>query len=195
MPKLRVIPGGRSDDAEFERLIAPHLAVLYRAAYRFTRNAADAEDLVQDVCIRGFLKRADLEGMESPRAWLLRVQYRLFIDGARRRKSAPSTAMSELPEEIAACEMPSEEPGPDVQADSVLAERRLERAWRHLDNVQQALLALHDIEGYSLIELEGMTGLPQGTLKSRLHRARVRLGRLLQRESLCGMTLASGQEG
>jgi RNA polymerase sigma-70 factor (ECF subfamily) len=48
------------------------------------------------------------------------------------------------------------------------------------------LLALHDIEGYSLADLQEITGLKEGTLKSRLHRARVRLGKLLQREQRFG---------
>jgi DNA-directed RNA polymerase specialized sigma24 family protein len=43
------------------------------------------------------------------------------------------------------------------------------------------LLALHDVEGYTLVEIHSLTGLKEGTIKSRLHRARVRLGRLLQR--------------
>jgi DNA-directed RNA polymerase specialized sigma24 family protein len=60
--------------------------------------------------------------------------------------------------------------------------RWLDNAWRHLDHEQRALLALHDIEGHTLAELMELTGLKEGTLKSRLHRARVRLGKLLQRE-------------
>jgi RNA polymerase sigma-70 factor (ECF subfamily) len=45
-------------------------------------------------------------------------------------------------------------------------------------------LALHDIEGFSLRELKDLTGLPEGTLKSRLHRTRARLGRLLSNEAM-----------
>ena len=59
---------------------------------------------------------------------------------------------------------------------------RIEDAWRHLSEEQRLLLALHDVEGYSLAEIHSLTGLKDGTIKSRLHRARVRLGRLLQRE-------------
>jgi RNA polymerase sigma-70 factor (ECF subfamily) len=47
---------------------------------------------------------------------------------------------------------------------------------------QRLLLVLHDVEGYSLAEIQSLTGLKEGTIKSRLHRARVRLGRLLQRD-------------
>jgi RNA polymerase sigma-70 factor (ECF subfamily) len=55
-----------------------------------------------------------------------------------------------------------------------------------LDSEQQALLAMHDIEGHSLAELMELTGLKEGTLKSRLHRARVRLGKLLHRDAPTG---------
>jgi RNA polymerase sigma-70 factor (ECF subfamily) len=51
-----------------------------------------------------------------------------------------------------------------------------------LDREQRALLALHDVEGYTLEEINRITGLKEGTLKSRLHRARVRLGKFLRRE-------------
>jgi RNA polymerase sigma-70 factor (ECF subfamily) len=60
--------------------------------------------------------------------------------------------------------------------------RHLDAAWRKLDREQRGLLALHDVEGYTLAELRGITGLKEGTLKSRLHRARVRLGKLLRVE-------------
>ena len=74
-------------------------------------------------------------------------------------------------------------PSPVEEAERALTQRRLSRAWQHLDKEQRALLALHDVEGYSLAELKELTGLKDGTLKSRLHRARIRLGKLLKREA------------
>jgi RNA polymerase sigma-70 factor (ECF subfamily) len=50
------------------------------------------------------------------------------------------------------------------------------------------LLALHDVEGHSLAEINEITGIKEGTLKSRLHRARVRLGKLLRREQAGNLT-------
>lgn len=183
MPKLRVIPGGRAPAAAFNRVVEPHLSALYRSGYRLTRNVADAEDLVQDVCVRAYSRLTELEQMENPRAWLLCIQYRLFVDMTRQRRSASFATSSTCESEDALLEMSSPEPGPEEQADSAFGEARLERAWQYLDRVQQALLALHDIEGYSLAELVEITGITEGTLKSRLHRARVRLGRLLSADS------------
>ena len=181
MVSLTIIPGDRDATSSFENFIRPHFDALYRRAYRLTLNAADAEDLVQDVCVRAYPHLAEIQALENPRAWLMRVLYRLFVDLARHRKRSPFRPMSTT-EEGASDTVACEEPGPEAQTDSAIGEGRLERAWQRLEKVQQALLALHDIEGYTLAELQEMTGLPQGTLKSRLSRARVKLGRLLQSE-------------
>jgi RNA polymerase sigma-70 factor (ECF subfamily) len=74
----------------------------------------------------------------------------------------------------------SEGPGPDEHAEWSGEAERLARVWPRIDRDNRALLALHDIEGYTLEELTDITGLKEGTLKSRLHRARVLLGRLLR---------------
>jgi RNA polymerase sigma factor (sigma-70 family) len=169
--------GGESESERFARLIRLHYQSLYRAAYRLTRSTVDAEDLVQEVCVRAYPRLAEIEGLEQPRSWLLRVQYRLFIDLRRRYERTHVRAIDEN-EEFA-----SAEPGPADEADRAQHRGRIEDAWRHLSHEQRLLLALHDIEGYTLVEINSLTGLKDGTIKSRLHRARVRLGRLLAREN------------
>jgi RNA polymerase sigma factor (sigma-70 family) len=178
MTRLRVIPGGRSASDRFVALVGPHFDTLYRTAYRWTRAAHDAEDLVQDLCVRAYPRLRELELLDDVRGWLLCVMYRLFVDSTRRYER---THVRSIDSEAGA-DFVSHEPTPEEQADSAIAQRRLSLAWRHIAKDQRALLALHDIEGYTLAELEEMTGLKQGTLKSRLHRTRVRLGRLLERE-------------
>jgi RNA polymerase sigma factor (sigma-70 family) len=171
-----VVPGGASESDRFATLIRQHYQALYRAAYRLTRSAVDAEDLVQEVCVRAYARLAEVEGLEQPRGWLLRVLYRLFID-VRRRYERKHVRPIEETEEFA-----SSDPGPAEEVDRALHRWRIEQAWRHLNPEQRLLLSLHDVEGYSLLEIQSLTGIKEGTIKSRLHRARVRLGRLLQRE-------------
>jgi RNA polymerase sigma-70 factor (ECF subfamily) len=102
---------------------------------------------------------------------------RLFIDQTRRYERSHVAPLDTRIEDT----LVSDVPEVADQVDEALRKQRLDRAWRRLGKEQQALLALHDIEGYSLAELIEMTGLKEGTLKSRLHRARVKLGRLLRR--------------
>jgi RNA polymerase sigma-70 factor (ECF subfamily) len=180
--KLAVIPGGGGISAaqRFESLVRPHYDVLYRAAYRLTRSVHDAEDLVQEVCVRAYPRLEALAGLDNARGWLLCVMQRLFIDQLRRYERSHVEALDVRHEQT----LVSDAPGVVEQVDSALRRQRLDRAWQRLAKEQRVLLALHDIEGYSLAELVQITGLKEGTLKSRLHRARVKLGKLLQREGV-----------
>ena len=76
--------GGGSGSDAFTTLVRQHYQTLYRAAYRLTRSAVDAEDLVQEVCARAYPRIGEITRLEQPRGWLLRVLYRLFIDLRRR---------------------------------------------------------------------------------------------------------------
>lgn len=178
MEKITVLPGGRAAARQFEALVRPHYDTLYRVAYRLTRTVHDAEDLVQEACIRAYPHLEKLAGLEDPRGWLLNVMRNLFIDLTRRYEQSHVSSL----ETAVDAPLHDQAPGPAELADAALAGHRLDRAWRRLDPQQRELLALHDIEGYSLTELVGMTGLKEGTLKSKLHRARVRLGKLLRLE-------------
>jgi RNA polymerase sigma factor (sigma-70 family) len=163
---------------EFRELVAPHLAALFRSAYRLTGNRADAEDIVQEVCVRAYAHLRTLRALEQPKNWLHKIAYRVFVDGARRRTRSPVHATAEDFDTTRA----SEQPSPDEAVEGELAERRVLNALAQLDSEQRSLLALH-VEGYSLSELQTMTDLSTEVLKARLYRARVRLGKLLAADS------------
>jgi RNA polymerase sigma-70 factor (ECF subfamily) len=159
---------------EFSELVAPHIPALFRSAYRLTGNRSDAEDVVQEVCMRAYTHLAALRELEKPKSWLMKIAYRVFVDGVRRRARSPVRASSE---DFDATRL-SDEPTPEERAEGELAERRLLAALAKLEREQRALLALQ-VEGYTLAELEAMTELSTDVLKARLYRARVRLGKLL----------------
>lgn len=163
----------------FEQLVRPHYEMLYRVAYRFTGSEHDAEDLVQEVCIRAYRQQEEIEKLDNVRTWLLCVLRRLFIDQTRRYERTHVTSL----DSVAEGNLAHDAPGPAEETETLLLTRRVMQQWRKLDRSQRSLLALHDIEGYSLAELSEMTGLKLGTLKSRLHRARVKLGRMLRADT------------
>jgi RNA polymerase sigma-70 factor (ECF subfamily) len=179
MSNIRLINGARAESL-FETLMGPHFSALHARAYQLTGNEADAEDLVQDLCVRVYPRVGELRDLDNPRAWLMRILYRLCIDLKRRQRRTPLQSIDahEADESVLADQ---NSPSPEQHTNGVLMHRHLKRAWRVLDGEQRVLLVLQGIEGYSLAEIEEMTGIPQGTLKSRLHRARARLGRLLER--------------
>jgi RNA polymerase sigma factor (sigma-70 family) len=170
----------------FEALIAPHFDALYRAAMRLTRSREDAEDLVQEVTARALPELERLAALDSPRSWMLRVQYRIFVDQTRRRQRSPVLSDG-------ACLDPglvaSEAPGPEELAEEHQRRRQLARVWDRLDRKERALLGLH-AEGYSLAELAEITGASSNAVGVRLHRARARLARLIRNESTGALTLA-----
>lgn len=165
-----------SAETRFSRIVGSHLETLFRTAYRLTGKRADAEDLVQDVCLRAYPRLSELEKLEKPLAWLLKVQYRLFVDETRRRERSKTQRLDAELERSPY--MTSKDPGPEECAQSAAASELLWRAWGRLEKTQRALLALR-AEGRSLAEINQITGLPATAIKARLHRARVRLTKLL----------------
>lgn len=165
---------------DFEALIAPHVESLYRAAFRFTGHQEDAEDLVQDLLVKLYPKSVELGAIDKLRPWLLRALYNLFIDGRRRHARSPqghlessnesgidADGRGDLCDRIA-----SPEAEPDKFVEHKMLEDHLIEAMEVLSAEHRAVLMLHDVEGYSLVELADSLGIPLGTLKSRLFRAR-----------------------
>lgn len=159
----------------FESVVGPHLDALYRAAMRLTRCRDDAEDLVQEVALRALPQLAHLSTLDAPLAWLLKIQYRLFIDDRRRKARSPVSAPDELIDDTE-----SPHASPEQLAEQHQLQQMLSAAWPLLTRTQRGLLAMH-AEGHSLAELEQITGLNRNALGVRLHRARARLGQLLRK--------------
>lgn len=183
MGKISYLKPGKRPKHRFEALMQPHFEPLYRAARRMTLSPEDAEDLLQEVCIVAFDHLEELEQIEFPRAWLLKVMYNRFIDGTRQAERSPVDAaltgqQSEEPDESAAIAERLDE-----LVDRQQHVERILHAMRYLNTEQCALVAMHDVEGMSIEELARITGRPPGTIKSQLHRTRQKLGRLLANEA------------
>ena len=153
----------------FEKLVRPHFDRLYRLAFRLTGRKAEAEDLFQELLIKAFGKLDDLVHIDEPGSWLSRVMYNLFIDEQRRfaRSRLHTVGEGFLTGDGLEGFAGSEDPVRDQQ--------RLEK----LSDEHRMVVLLHDTEGYKLEEIQSLTGIPLGTVKSRLHRARARLREIL----------------
>ncbi|MFH1216875.1 MAG: RNA polymerase sigma factor [Pseudomonadota bacterium] len=171
---------------DFETIINPHLPKLYRVAFRLTRTTEDAEDLVQDVLVKLYPKKDVLVGLEKPGPWLVKVLYRTFIDKRRRDVRSPLflVQMENSDENQSALEsVITFENNPEKISENIQLRDKLMQAIHSLNRDQQHLCILHDMEGYTLNELEEILETPIGTLKSRLHRARANLRNFLQKET------------
>ena len=163
----------------FERLVRPHFDRLYRLAWRLTGAKAEAEDMFQELLIKAYGKLDDLVEIEEPGSWLCRVMYNLFIDEQRRFARRRLHTVDEG--HLAGEGLENLPGGENPVLDNERLERinQLDRALNRLSDEHRVVVMLHDTEGYKLSEIEELTGVPVGTVKSRLHRARARLREML----------------
>lgn len=173
---------GKKPASTFEALVRPHITYLYRLAFRFCGNQEDAEDLVQDLLVKLYPRSTELEKVEKLRPWLVTSLYRMFVDGTRRKARTP---LELIDNEAAFYETAANgelTPDQDLAEDQRLD--RIQHAFQRLSEEHRVLLTLHDVEGYRLVELETMLDVPVGTLKSRIHRARARMRKMLEVDAM-----------
>ena len=169
-----------------------HMDALYRAALRMTRDPVDAEDLVQETYLKATRSVARYREGAGTRAWLFRILTNAYIDRYRQRRRSPEEVQlleggglydlfleSRDPATLAAAapwtEGELDEFLKDVVSDEVKA------ALESLPPAFRLVLILRDVEGFSYREIAEITGVPVGTVMSRLFRARRALQQRLAR--------------
>ena len=163
----------------FDALIAPALGRLFGLACRLAGNVADAEDLVQDTCLKACEKLELLEAAQHPERWLLRVLYNHFVDGTRRRERSPVAVLRNGADVAALAEAAAGDADPGDARDD---ERAFACALASLSPSHRAILSLR-AEGYALGEIEAITGIGRDVLRARLQRARASLARHLEEQA------------
>ena len=169
-----------SDD--FARLIRPHFDRLYRLAWRLAGGQAEAEDLFQELMVKALSGVERLREIDDPGPWLARMLYNLFVDQHRRfaRQRLLLVEEGRLEGEGLAGFAGDASPERDSREDELAG--ILEAALAALSEEHRIVLLLHDADGYTVPEIQALTGAPAGTVKSRLHRARARMRELLTRD-------------
>ena len=168
------------DSKTFERIVRPHFDRLYRLAWRLAASKPEAEDLFQEVLVRAFDKLDDLVQVEDPAPWLSRVMYNLFVDQKRRFARTRLRFVEEGQLAGDGIEGLAGPGSPDYDKSRFDTAVRLQRALDQLSDEHRIVVLMHDAEGYKITEIEAIAGVPAGTVKSRLHRARARLRKLLE---------------
>lgn len=167
-----------SRSKRFEAAVRPHLDRLYRYARQLTQDSARAEDLVQSLLLKLYQREQRLEELDQAGSWLARALHNLYIDEVRRHTRTPLD-IADVDESVLEAWPGDAQQTPDALAEQRFDRDRLNAAMAQLSPQHRAVLAWHDIEGYSLEELARDGDIALGTLKSRLHRARARMRALL----------------
>ncbi|THB63765.1 MAG: RNA polymerase sigma factor [Gammaproteobacteria bacterium] len=153
----------------FELLIEPYIDHLYRLAFRYTNDQDLSEDLLQDFLVKLYPKYEYIKTIENLRPWLAKSLYNLFIDQIRKNNNDP---VNNSEKEDALASFVAESPSIETLINNEQICNKMAEAVSCLSEEHRTLVSLHDIEGYTLVELTEFFNTPIGTLKSRLHRAR-----------------------
>ena len=160
----------QSKTRRFERIVLPHVAAAYNLAWWLLRNEQDAEDVVQEACLRAYTHLDRLRG-DDARAWLLKIVRNEGYDwlDRNRRRDRPVSLDQTL------IDLPSDADNPELLAMRNVDLRLLHEGLENLPVEFREVLALRELEELSYREIAAIAAIPLGTVMSRLARGRKKL--------------------
>lgn len=164
----------RGDLAAFEELYRAHAGKLFSVACRLLGNAADAEDLLQEIFLSAHRKLEGFRGESALGTWLYRLATNHCLDHLRSRAARMNQVTDALDDEPSMANV-----GSRGLAEQTVTKMDLERALARLPEGCRAAFVLHDVEGLEHREVAEALGIAEGTSKSQVHKARHRLRALL----------------
>ena len=170
--------GSEDDQARFASVVLPHLADAYALARWLTGDRADAEDVVQEACLRAFRGIGGFAGVNA-RAWVLTIVRHAAYAWLGKNRSAALVMVDDLEAvEHQQASGAAPDSGPQTPEAALIAKTdaaRLEAAIAELPLPFRETLVLRDVQGLDYREIAEVTKVPIGTVMSRLARARRRL--------------------
>ena len=160
------------DISAFETIYRQHAARIYTLACRMAGSPEDGEDLLQEIFLQAYRKLGSFKGDSSLGTWLYRLALNHCLDYVRSRRAK----MSRLTETLDA----DTSHQPVARRDTPIARLDLERALERLPDGCREAFVLHDVEGFDHKEVARMLGIAEGTSKSQVFKARLKLRALLK---------------
>jgi RNA polymerase sigma-70 factor, ECF subfamily len=157
--------------ARFEAEAIPLLSGLYPAALRLMGSASDAEDLLQETCLRAYCGYPRFQSGSNLRAWLFKILTNTFITAYRKRRSQPRIVSDSGSWYTKGAQRHVVASAETTVIDS-LPDEEIQHALASLPDQFRRVVLLFDVEGFSYKEIAQILGVPIGTVTSRLHRGR-----------------------
>ena len=175
------------DSGAWAELVRTHHRRVYGLCYRFTNNAADAEDLTQDVFLKIYSNLASFDfGRGSLQVWITTMTRNLLIDNFRRTRNQRATSSLdegwESTEELRPVDrLVQKGPSPHESAAQKELAAMVQNALAKVSVELREAVILRDLQDMDYKEIAEVLGIPEGTVKSRISRGRAELARLLER--------------
>jgi RNA polymerase sigma-70 factor (ECF subfamily) len=165
----------------FVRDAMPYLDRLYSAALRYTRNPADADDLVQETFAKGYAAFHQFRPGTNLKAWLYRILTNTYINTYRKQQRRPTEVSADANEDFSLYDRiaSTTTAAAEVEVLRHLADDEVKQALAGLSDQFRMAVYLADVEGFSYAEIAEIMGTPIGTVMSRLHRGRAALQKAL----------------
>jgi RNA polymerase sigma-70 factor (ECF subfamily) len=161
------------DQDAFRQLVERYQGAVYNLAYRMLGDPGDAEDAAQEIFVRIYRQLGRYDPARKFSTWVLAIATNFCIDQLRRRR------MQLVPLENIIPWARARESGPEGEAITQEARDEVQRLIKQLPEKYRAPLVLRYFEELSCAEIAEVLGMPEGTVKTQIHRARKALGKLL----------------
>ena len=180
----RTSPGGTAREydvasdsalrARFEAEALPLMPGMYSTAYGLTRNRADAEDLVQETFLRAYRSFFQFREGTNLKAWLYRIMRNTFNTNYRKQRELETVPTEDVEDWYLYSKMRENgiEPSAESSVLEALPNEEVQDALLSLPERFRTVVILADVEGFTYAEIAEITGVPAGTVMSRLHRGR-----------------------
>ena len=188
----------RGNVNDFEKLVTAYEKNVYNIALRMVGDPDDAADMTQETFIKAYRALSGFRGDSKFSSWLYRIASNVCLDFLRSRSRHPQVSLSTVDEDDRATfELPDMRQNPEEQLMKKLSMEAVRRGLEQLPEQQRQILVLRELGGLSYAELAQTLGLEEGTVKSRIFRARKRLCALLLRDGNIsgGAASVSGKGG
>jgi RNA polymerase sigma-70 factor (ECF subfamily) len=165
----------QAEEATLEALVSQYASALYRVAYSVLRNAADAEDAVQETFLRVLRHRDTLDEVRDQRVWLIRIVWNIVLDRKRRAKTRPETDdVDELARVLPSAGLSAEQFAAAAQHHAHVLS-----CVDKLPTKERQVLTLSAFDELSSVEIAAVLGITESSVRSRLFRARNLMAEML----------------
>ena len=177
----------QGDPAAFGELVRRYQDRLYNTVYRLVDNAEDAQDIVQDAFLSAYQALDSFKGDSLFFTWLYRIAVNTAFSLKRKQRATLSIYRGGAESSGHEPHDPSRESQPDHALEVADEERRVQQALNRLSPEHRTVLILKDMEGQKYETMAEVLHVPVGTIRSRLHRARIELREILERDEGLGL--------